>query len=192
MRTDQISPGAFFAGALLLLVLPLRWLIAAVFAALFHEFCHYAALRFCHGRINGFCIGSSGAVLDALPLTAGKELFCLLAGPLGGLLLLLCARWIPRVAVCAACQSVYNLLPISTLDGGRALRCGVRLALPPDRADRICRCVERICLWGLVILGGYASVVLRLGFLPLMAVLLLMIRLYGVKTSCKPCRLRVQ
>ena len=51
-----------------------------------------------------------------------RELLAVLAGPAGSLLLLSLYRVLPRVAVCAAVQGFYNLLPIEPLDGGRALR----------------------------------------------------------------------
>ena len=56
-------------------------------------------------------------------MSTTKTLICVLAGPIGSLLLLLYIRWIPRIAFCALVQTIYNLLPIYPLDGGRAIRC---------------------------------------------------------------------
>lgn len=192
MRPERISAGACLAGAMMLLILPFRWLLAALLAAGFHELCHYAALRCCRVKIYGFRIGSAGAVLDAAPLSAGRELICLLAGPLGGLLLLFFIRWIPRIAICACCHSLYNLLPMEPLDGGRALRCGVRLALAPERAEAICSMTQKVCLMSICILSLYACFVWGLGLLPVLAAGFLVIRQRDGKIPCKLCRLGVQ
>ena len=117
----SISAGAFLLGALLLLILPLKWLLAALSAAMIHELCHLAAVKLTGGYVHEICIGRGGASIKIGPMDSLKELICALAGPLGGFTLLLFARWIPRVAICAGIHSIYNLLPIHPLDGGRAL-----------------------------------------------------------------------
>ena len=40
MRALDIDPGFCLFGALLLLLLPVRWVLSAVLAALVHELCH--------------------------------------------------------------------------------------------------------------------------------------------------------
>lgn len=167
MAERRVSGTAWIALALGVLILPLRWMLAAFTAAAFHEACHYAAIRLCGGRVTDFRITSGGAVMETEGLGRGAELFCALAGPLGGLLLLFTGRVLPAVAVCALMQSAYNLLPLYPLDGGRALRCGARLILPPRGADMVCRCLEWICMAALAVGGIYAAVVLNLGALPL-------------------------
>lgn len=162
-----ISAAACILLALAVLVLPIRWLLAAITAAACHELFHIAAVYLCGGRISGLIIGGNGAVMDAQPMSKGRELICALAGPLGGLLLLLFVRWIPRTAICAAFHSLYNLLPIYPLDGGRAMRCAAELVLPL-RADCICKWIETCCLILMGILAVYACVILRLGLFPVL------------------------
>lgn len=163
----SVSAAACVTLALMILVLPLKWILAALLAAAFHELCHMAAARLCGCRISGMTIGGGGAILMAAPMSRGRELFCVLAGPLGGLMLLFFSRWIPRTAVCAGFQSLYNLLPMESLDGGRALRC-VSERLLPEKADIICTAAEGICLMAIAVLAVYAAFFLRLGPMPLL------------------------
>lgn len=170
-----------FVLALAVLILPLQWFVAIVLAACFHELCHYLAIRICRGKIVGVSLDVRGARLEVAGLSNQQELFCAMAGPAGGLLLVTLIRWIPRTAICGVFQSLYNLLPIYPLDGGRALRCGMELIMPVEQAERVCLWVRRICL-GLVIgFGFYGTVFLGLGLMPL----LLGIIICG-KIACKP------
>ena len=116
----QIDGAACLLGALALLMLPIHWIAAAVIAAGVHEACHLIALKLCGCRLAGFSIGSSGATIETEPLSPVAEMICSLAGPLGSLALLLVARWMPHIALCAAVQGIFNLLPVPALDGGRA------------------------------------------------------------------------
>lgn len=118
-----ISPSACILTALTILLLPLRWIICVILAAAFHEWCHYIAVKLCGGRVETLSVGNRGAVLYADDMSALKTLICTLAGPMGSLFLVLFIRWIPRIALCAMVQGLYNLIPIYPLDGGRAIRC---------------------------------------------------------------------
>ena len=119
----SVSPFACVLAAMCVLMLPLRWLVAAFLAAAFHELCHILAVILCGGRVQSLKIGGRGAVISAGRMSTAKNIYCILSGPMGSLLLLLFAPWIPRIAICGLFQGLFNLLPIYPLDGGRALRC---------------------------------------------------------------------
>lgn len=191
-RQFGISAGACIGIALLLLVLPLKWLIAAAAAAAFHELCHVAAVKLCGGNVRNIRIGSSGAVMIAEPMGAGAELFCVLAGPIGALALLGAARWFPRLALCAGFHSVYNLLPLYPLDGGRALRCVLRMRFCPQKAMLIGNVVEEICLFAIWTLAFLGTIWLRLGLMPLLVAIFVHLRYSRIKTPCKPSCFAVQ
>lgn len=118
----RISGGAYLTLAFWLLICPVQWVGAALAAACVHELGHLIAIWMCGGRVWEICVEPSGAKMETEPLEPREELICALAGPLTGGILCLFWRWIPRMAVCAAVQTAFNLLPVFPLDGGRALR----------------------------------------------------------------------
>lgn len=188
----KLSAGACICSALLLLVLPLNWLCAALVAALFHEGCHLLAIRLCGGKAVKLRFGAGGATINLPAMSRGRELLCALAGPIGGLLLLLLARWFPRVSVCGVLQSVYNLLPIYPLDGGRALRCGASLTLSPKWSQRVCDWIEGVCYFAILAVGFYGTFIWKLGIFPLLPALMVLLKTKAAKSSCKPTLLGVQ
>ena len=178
-----------FALALALLILPMQWVAAAVLAAVWHEACHYLAIRLYGGTVTGFGAGIRGADMQVRGLTPAQELLCSLAGPAGSFALLMSAKWLPRTALCAGFQGLYNLLPIYPLDGGRAVRCMAEMFLPPQIGALVCKCTEMICLCGVILLSLYGCFCLRLGLLPLVIGGGMVWR---VKIPCKPWRNSVQ
>lgn len=119
----RIDSGFFLFVAVLLLTVPIRWILAAFLAALVHELGHYLALRLVGGGLSGAVISPRGARLEAFPMSPGRELLCVLAGPAASLSLLWLIRFFPRIGICGLIQGMYNLLPIYPLDGGRAVGC---------------------------------------------------------------------
>lgn len=159
MLKFRISPAACILAAMLVLVLPMRWILAAMSAALVHELSHIAAVKLCGGNIQDFYIGSRGALIRAEAMSRWKTLICVLAGPVGSLLLLPLLQWIPRIAFCGLVHAAYNLVPLYPLDGGRALHCLFN--------DKACKVIESIFLGGIFAAAVYLSVFLRLGLFPL-------------------------
>lgn len=132
----EITPGGFVGGALLLLVLPLRWILAAGLAAAIHELGHYLAIRLCGGKVYRIRIGVGRTVMEAEPLQPVRELICAAAGPLGSFSLLLVAKYVPAAALCGLIQGLFNLLPLFPMDGGRIVRCMIESIFPLN-ADKI-------------------------------------------------------
>lgn len=163
--------------AFMLLLLPLRWFVAALLAAVFHEFCHFAAIRFLGGERVNIRLYSIGARMPLPDMSRGRELLCALSGPAGGLVLTLLAPIFPRLAVCAFFQSVYNLLPIYPMDGGRVVGCLLSMILSPLKAAAVQRWIEIFTRSSILLAGSYSCFYLKLGFLPLIMSLLICIRI---------------
>ncbi len=176
MSRVRVLPGFYFVLAFGLLILPVRWCAAWLAAAFFHEMCHIAMVKLCRCRLFCVSVGAFGALIEADCQTEIKKLLCTAAGPLGGCLLLLLSGMLPRVAICAAVQSVYNLLPFSTLDGGRALQCVIRILFPGQKAENIVSLAEKLAAAAMVGLALYGAFGLKLGIMPCVIVLALLIK----------------
>ncbi len=169
--------------AFLLLLLPIKWLTAWLIAVCFHELCHCLAVKLCGGENYHLRVGFGGAVISCSDLTNRKHLFSLLAGPLGGFLLVFLGRWFPRLALCSWVLSMYNLLPFLPLDGGQALR----LLLSNDRKFNT---FEKIGFILLTICSICISILMHLGVLPIVIVGILWVK--NRKSPCKEQTCKVQ
>ncbi len=155
-----VSAGAFVSLSFALLTLPLDWVVAWVVAAFVHEAFHYGAVRLCNATVYEIRIGPFGAAMETEPMTGMAGFITALAGPAGGLALLLAARWLPRLAICGLMQSAFNLLPISPLDGSRA----VGAVLQRSRMGNvIIKWIDRSAIICLLIFFLWLSVKFRLG-----------------------------
>lgn len=120
-RSISVAPGFLIQLAAGILLLPAYWVVAWAVAALFHELCHYIALKLCGVHVFSLRIGLSGAIIETEAMLPKQELISSLAGPVGGILLISLLHICPEIAICALLQSLFNLLPIYPFDGGRAL-----------------------------------------------------------------------
>ena len=184
--------GFYLLGAFLLLVIPIKWLLASALAACFHELCHYAILKLCRCRVFALRFSASGIYMQTEAMTPGKEFLCALAGPIGGMSLILLCKYLPRTAICAAVYSAYNLLPVYPLDGGRCLRIAARMLFPPKASYILCSLVESCVLLVLLFVGCYGAFAKNTGLLSLLLTSIPIIKLYKGKIPCKPWRQKVQ
>lgn len=175
-----IDTGVFLLLPLLLLVLPLRWVAGFAFAAIWHEFCHYLVLMFTGTAIDKIRIGIDGIRMDITDLSVGMEFLCAVSGPFGGLLLLTFRRVFPELAICALLQSLYNMLPVYPLDGGRALKC-VFHWICPRYADTLCQITELLTVISILFFG----IAVDWGIVSICAAFLLLCKLLRGKIPCK-------
>ena len=175
MPSVIVDPRRYILFAVLLFLVPLPWMIAWVIAVTFHEICHLAAVKAFGGKIQKFSFGFSGADMQCSGLAGKAYLLCVLAGPVGGLSLAFLGRWFPRVAICSWLLSIYNLLPISPLDGGQIVRTIL--------GSRFICIIERIVLITLSAIALYMCIIAHLGLLPLIIVASL-----WIKNRKRPCK----
>lgn len=155
-----VKPNTYIFLVTLILLVPYQWLMAWFAAAAIHEFGHWLAVIICRGNVLQVTVGVGGASIQTEPMTEWKRLVCILSGPVVGLFPALLGNFVPRIAIFSWLLSMYNLLPLTPLDGGRALQ--VLLG-----ETSYFRAVEYI-LMSLLLLGAlYAGFVLHIGFLPL-------------------------
>lgn len=187
----SVSPMACVYLSIILLVIPVRWVLAWLAAAAVHEFFHCIALRLCKKEIESIDIGIYGAKIRTSDLTPGQIVFCAFAGPLGGILLLL-FHVFPRVALCAFVQTLFNLIPILPLDGGQALYGLLQLVLPERRIECTYKVIEALIFAALTTISIMATVSWKLGILPLLLTAALAIRRKKRKIPCKWSGVTVQ
>ena len=173
----QISGAILLSCALMLLVLPIQWVAAVLIAAFWHELCHILAVRLCGGRIYHVNIGDGGTIMESRAMTPGREVICVLAGPLGSLLLLTFVTWFPRTALCGCFQGLYNLIPVYPLDGGRALQTVVFAFLPQERAESLCTGIAYAVTALIIELAIAGTFVMDLGAFPLLLAGFLLFRM---------------
>ena len=162
--------------AVLIFFVPLPWLTSWIIAVCFHELCHLAVVKLLHGTVYSFKAGVSGANMECNNLSDRGYLLSILAGPLGGLVLVLTGRLFPRLAICSWILSVYNLMPVLPLDGGQALRLLIK-------NNDLFHIAERIALLLIFAFAIYLFFFANFGPLPFIAALSLF-----VKNRKRPCK----
>lgn len=171
----RISPTAVLLVAVFALMAPTVCLAAVLLAAVCHEMGHYIALRLCGGRLEGLSVSAFGAqmrIRDRNRLSYGREALCVLAGPLVNVtlswLMSMGGKWREEFYLFAGAQlvlGVFNLLPLTALDGGRLLWIGIAWVTDPFLADKVCRVATLVLLMALAALGIILWLRHRAGFL---------------------------
>lgn len=188
----SIKPAVLIYLALSLLLLPFTWVFAWFSAVVVHELSHFLMLRLLGVTIYSISFDVGGAEIETEHMMNYRELLCALAGPLGGCLLALFIRMYPELAVCGILQSLYNMLPIYPLDGGRILRCLLSMVMHNSVSENTIKYIERLVFTMLFSIALYSTFVLKLGVIPIMFVFALFLKNKSVKFPCKQAKLIVQ
>lgn len=156
----KADPGALLTLAALLLILNEGDLLPFLAALLIHESGHLAAVCACglrpeelRAELGGFTIKYEGGGYI-------KDAAVAFAGPAASLTAALCSSLLngPRFFTgLNAVFAVFNLLPISGLDGERALRSLISVFLPAEKVYRITLLSELFCLSALFYFGAAAA-----------------------------------
>lgn len=132
--------------AMMFMLLPLPWIFAFAGAVTIHEMCHGFAIWGFGGEVFAIRLGVNGIQMETESMCAFQEIMVALAGPIGSIILLLFARWMPRMAICGAVHCFYNLLPLYPLDGGRILQNLFTICFPEQVSERLFAVFQYILL----------------------------------------------
>lgn len=192
-RTQLVFTPAFcVSSALMFLIFPLKLVLSWFIAALIHEICHYSMLAFFKIPVYSVIVGMDGALMNTGPMRYKEEFLCSISGPIGGLLTLFFVRQFPLIALCSIMQSIYNLLPIYPLDGGRAVRCLLVGLIKEPLGSNIHRGIETVTIILMCVACFAATFIWNFGCIPLIAAMILFFKSKTVKTACKQRLQRVQ
>lgn len=182
----------YLLAAISMLIVPFSWIIAWIAAVGVHELGHYIALKLCGIKVYRLRLSLSGLQMDTASMTNMQELLCSIAGPVSGLSLLLFTKCCPRVSVCAVIQTIYNMLPVYPLDGGRCIRCLLQMICKKKKYVRFevwVQCGICFVVCALAIFGLFRW---NLGLLPVILAAGLIFKSGIIKTPCKAAEQIVQ
>ena len=171
--TLEIRADFFIYVALLIVIMPLKLVLAWLVAAGLHELFHYIPLRIFRAHVLRLTLGYNGAVMHTEGMLPWQELICTLSGPAAGVILLLLSGWFPLLAACGLIQSIYNMLPFYPLDGGRAIRLLMDIARVPPRFRKVLSCMKQVTV---LLIVGAAVYFCRHTILMLYAIIFLIIK----------------
>ena len=149
-RRAEVLPGFWLFAGLVLLWLPFSQAACLAGTAILHEAGHLLASRLCKSEFRGIRLGFFGWEMDLgrERLSYRRQILVDLAGPCANALCagaaLLFIRAHPTETrlfffFCNALYGAVQLLPVPTLDGGRALTALLSLFLTRDKAEGIAR-----------------------------------------------------
>lgn len=187
----MLEPGLLIGLAVSILVIPIPWLIAWGIAVIVHELGHLSALYLCSKGVYALNFGSRGVKLHTEEL-GEKEGICAAAGPIASFLLFVTCTSFPRLRICGLIHSLFNLLPIYPLDGGRVLKWFLSYTIKVKNCDRILWWVSLSFIVLLSVIFLILMLQFQVGLLPFIFLYYLLEKSQIIKYSCKDGRIRVQ
>lgn len=116
-------------------------------ACILHELGHITMLHCIKHCTYSISLQAAGAVITTESLTYRQILWATLSGPAANFLGLLYAPLSPAFAKYNLVLGIYNLLPLSFLDGGVILNTLLRVFRPPDQADVLSGKISKLTLY---------------------------------------------
>ncbi len=177
--------------ATMLLMLPFKFVFSWLVAAFIHELSHLLCIKAFDIRIQHISVGVRGILIQTDAMSPRTEAVCAIAGPVGGLFLLLFIRIFPVLSICAAIQTAFNLLPLYPFDGGRVFNSLLGCFKNIRVSCAICKTVEWVTMLAILFFG---TIALRFGFghAPFLYALIIVIRHVILKIPCKDHKQIVQ
>lgn len=158
-----VSPGSFLLGTCLYYLGGGAALTAFLTAALAHELGHLMLLWLNRAELRRIRITAFGPVIDYWgDLTKRQEMGILAAGPLAGLFFALFAfsldtAYFDYTGTIAILATVFNLLPVYPMDGGRLLRALLEDTMPDRAVGFVLRLCGMVCSAGVFLTGVIAA-----------------------------------
>ena len=187
-----IQPSMYIGLCISLCVLPIQWIVSWFLAAMVHELGHLIALKLLRIPVYRISLGFGGAYIETGFVCNSAEIFAAAAGPFAGALCLLLSESYPLLAICALVQSIYNLFPFPSYDGGRILASLTVLLFPEKIAQKVCQGIQIIFCVALVIAGILFWIALELGMVCLILFIAPVLKSGVIKIPCKRERQIVQ
>ncbi len=156
----ELNPGFLLLAAALYFIGGGSALTAFLTAALAHELGHLAAIFITGAQVRDIRFTAFGPVIEyGGSLTSRQEAGIVAAGPVAGLLFaavcLLSGRaYFAYVGAIALLASLFNLLPVYPMDGGRLAQYLLETAMPPAAAHTFLRVIGSLCSLGVACTGA--------------------------------------
>lgn len=192
----DITPGFLLLAAGFTALAGPRRALMAFFAVAVHELGHLSCLALCGGEVRALRLTAVGAEISLLrPLSYAVEFWTALSGPFAGALLAAgslaageVAGWSSayELGAVSILYTLFNLLPISPMDGGRALSAAVGAVFGP-RAAYLTGVVADLFCVSLLVCGGI-YVFFASGY----NISLLICALFLARACCKKSRFGVK
>ena len=154
-----VSPGFVLLAAALYFLGGMGALAAFLAAALAHELGHLTAMFLAGAAVRGIRITACGPVIEYGGVCTGREeIGIVAAGPLAGLFFaVLCfltdVPFLLYTGAVALLATLFNLLPVLPMDGGRLAKYALETVMEPRTAEAVLRVTGTLCAIGVLSTG---------------------------------------